>query len=336
MYITTFHLPPHCIDLADVQVPVACTPNGLADAATYLSIDDDDVHTAAHATTAAPSPQHATQKQLYFALPHEETVTMRDLATHLAAAAAAHTAHFDTNNNVNTPPHIWYLQPQNNSLVNLIPPPIQPSLTHPTLQAWATHMFGTPPDAINLWIGDARSHTSFHKDHYENIYHVLHGTKRFVLYPPCDVWYMQLRALPTAQWTRVGGDDGDVPGGELQLRPLPDAPPVVWSVLDVGVDQGAPSSTLTPKEPPPPPQSPPQPSPPSPFVAMVHANEVLYLPSLWFHSVSHVPCAACTANPDVIAVNYWFDMQYDVKFAYFKALDRAAGGGGDGCGGGGV
>ena len=29
--------------------------------------------------------------------------------------------------------------------------------------AWATEAFGEGPDAINLWIGGAASHTSFHK-----------------------------------------------------------------------------------------------------------------------------------------------------------------------------
>lgn len=49
---------------------------------------------------------------------------------------------------------------------------------------FAREAFGNEPDAVNLWIGDERSISSCHKDHYENIYCVLSGLKRFTLFPP--------------------------------------------------------------------------------------------------------------------------------------------------------
>lgn len=37
------------------------------------------------------------------------------------------------------------------------------------------------PDAVNLWIGNHCSKTTLHRDQYENIYHVVFGTKVFTL-----------------------------------------------------------------------------------------------------------------------------------------------------------
>ncbi|KAG8049805.1 hypothetical protein GUJ93_ZPchr0009g358 [Zizania palustris] len=44
---------------------------------------------------------------------------------------------------------------------------------------WASEALGCLPEAVNLWIGSASSQTSFHKDHYDNIYVVVSGEKAF-------------------------------------------------------------------------------------------------------------------------------------------------------------
>nr|XP_054949524.1 bifunctional peptidase and (3S)-lysyl hydroxylase JMJD7 isoform X4 [Pan paniscus] len=45
----------------------------------------------------------------------------------------------------------------------------------------------------------------------------------------------------------------------------------------------------------------------------VRAGEMLYLPALWFHHVQQ--------SQGCIAVNFWYDMEYDLKYSYFQLLD---------------
>lgn len=46
----------------------------------------------------------------------------------------------------------------------------------------------------------------------------------------------------------------------------------------------------------------------------VEKGDCLYLPSLWFHHVSQ--------SHGCIAVNYWYDMEFDVKYCYFQMLQQ--------------
>lgn len=41
----------------------------------------------------------------------------------------------------------------------------------------ACEAFGNAPDAVNLWIGDGRAVSTFHRDPLENMYAVLVGEK---------------------------------------------------------------------------------------------------------------------------------------------------------------
>ncbi|GLJ23595.1 hypothetical protein SUGI_0446840 [Cryptomeria japonica] len=61
--------------------------------------------------------------------------------------------------------------------------------------------FDMKPDAFNLWIGNERATTSFHKDHYENLYAVVSGKKHFLLMPPTDVHRMYVWDHPAAHYT---------------------------------------------------------------------------------------------------------------------------------------
>eukprot|EP01025_Chloroclados_australasicus_P060212 TRINITY_DN7709_c0_g1_i1.p2 TRINITY_DN7709_c0_g1~~TRINITY_DN7709_c0_g1_i1.p2 ORF type:complete len:289 (+),score=12.50 TRINITY_DN7709_c0_g1_i1:201-1067(+) len=90
-----------------------------------------------------------------------------------------------------------YVQHQNGNLLSEFP-----MLTDdvPKSLEFADRLFDQKPDAVNLWIGDQRSATSFHKDHYENFYAVLRGTKLFTVLPPCSVWRMHLNTYDSAQY----------------------------------------------------------------------------------------------------------------------------------------
>ena len=51
---------------------------------------------------------------------------------------------------------------------------------------WMQAAIGCSAEAVNLWIGNSRAKTSIHHDPYENIYHVLSGSKTFLLLAPIE------------------------------------------------------------------------------------------------------------------------------------------------------
>ncbi|XP_058255011.1 bifunctional peptidase and (3S)-lysyl hydroxylase JMJD7 isoform X2 [Hemibagrus wyckioides] len=54
-----------------------------------------------------------------------------------------------------------------------------------------------------------------------------------------------------------------------------------------------------------------------PLCCTVKAGEMLYLPSLWFHHVRQ--------SHGCIAVNFWYDMDYDIKYNYFQLVESLTG-----------
>lgn len=49
----------------------------------------------------------------------------------------------------------------------------------------------------------------------------------------------------------------------------------------------------------------------------VNAGDVLYLPSLWYHHVRQ--------SHKCIAVNFWYDMDYDARYCYYKMAEKMCG-----------
>lgn len=167
---------------------------------------------------------------------------------------------------------------------------------------WATEAFGSEPEAVNLWIGNRYSQTSFHKDHYENLYAVVTGEKHFLLFPPTDVHRFYIRHYPAATYT-YSQESGEF-GLELE-KPTRYVP---WCSVDPFPSAENLEDEIS--------KFPLYFNGPPPFECTVKAGEILYLPSMWFHHVRQ----SGDDGELTIAVNYWYDMQFDIKYAYFNFL----------------
>jgi len=246
--------------LAGQQVTVDMTPNGRADA--VLDVEG---------------------QQPLFVTPYKQQMSFGEFVTLFRDSRSA------------SPPVVPYLQHQNSNLTEELSALIQDVEPH---IPWATEALGVMPEAVNLWIGDDRSETSFHKDHYDNLYAVISGSKTFTLLPPAEVYRMHLQRCRLAEYVR--GADGT-------LRAAPVEPPaeVLWCPVEPYPTDPAKAEARFPN----------YFGGPAPWRCTVKKGELLYLPSCWFHYVQQTP----DESGRVIAVNYWYDMRFDdVKYAYFK------------------
>lgn len=209
---------------------------------------------------------------------------------------------------------ICYIQKQNSNLLSDFPE-LEDDLDSSVLN-FAKEAFDKKPDAVNFWMGDARAVTSMHKDPYENIYCVIAGFKDFILIPPVDV---HLVPRQTYQSAIFESDDA----GAFHIRPLFDGefeefPSISLLikfpsdcqkpiVLDwVSIDPLAPDLKKYPNY-----------STANVYKVRINAGDILYLPSLWYHHVQQ--------SHKCIAVNYWFDMEYDSRYCFYKMMERLCG-----------
>jgi len=202
-----------------------------------------------------------------------------------------------------------YVQHQNSSLTGEFPELLGDVEAH---IPWATEALGCQPEAANLWIGDERAATSFHKDHYENLYAVVCGRKTFTLLPPCDMHRMYLQPYPCARYRfdasarpPAWAVDEEVPRREVlwtEVEPAPGSAPVA------GDGAAATSRASFPRffEGPP------------PLVCEVGEGDLLFLPSMYYHFVEQ----RCGSEGRCIAVNFWYDMRFDVRYAYFAFMEK--------------
>jgi jumonji domain-containing protein 7 len=85
---------------------------------------------------------------------------------------------------------VYYIQKQNNNFQTEFNDSMLWSDVPRNIEQWGVEVFGTEPDAINLWMGDDNAYSCLHKDHYENFYCVLKGQKNFTLLPATDLYYL--------------------------------------------------------------------------------------------------------------------------------------------------
>lgn len=192
----------------------------------------------------------------------------------------------------------------------------------PTSFPFAEQAFGTgPPDAINLWIGNERSVSSMHKDHYENLFYVCSGQKEFILAPPADVLFLHEREVSSgtfhpkcnkavhntnadgkshdgsknSAWVVVADVDGDNEAATKWIEP--DMKKYMENEANIG-DKEFPLLFKA-----------------HPIKVLVSEGEMLYIPSLWYHRV--------TQTCETVGVNYWFDMKFDSPhWCYFNFLQN--------------
>ncbi|TVY91541.1 JmjC domain-containing protein, partial [Lachnellula willkommii] len=156
----------------------------------------------------------------------------------------------------------------------------------------------TPPEAINLWIGNSHSVTALHKDNYENIYVQIIGQKHFVLLPPLAYACVNEKEMSPGSYVRGEGvellvkrEDGDR------------VPFALWDPDGLG-GEGTRYSGLA-----------------RPVRVSLGKGDMLYLPALWQVQSYHKVSQSCE-DGICCAVNYWHDMEFGGSFYPFCGFAR--------------
>lgn len=294
-----------CAKIQD-EVEVAVTPDGRADALYTLPQSrtlNRDLHDV-----------NSGEEEQVFVQPATTIMTLSTLLDRLRFPSPSKT---QDGYKPSTKGPVYYLQSQNSNLTST---PLRPLLDDlPSNLHFAAPVLGEP-DAINIWIGDHRSVTSTHRDPYENLYLVLRGSKTFTLYAPVEELCLHAEMVRTGRLVHDESENGDGSGFRIEL----DEP----ASLSPGESDGSSISHESQQREresrlPWIPISPllsrsyldnafPYYKHARPETVTVEAGQILYLPSGWFHHVTQ-QCGSWddgTSAP-CIAVNYWFDMDYE-------------------------
>lgn len=166
---------------SDQLISVHLTPDGLADALVPFK-DNDEAKDASSSTSSFSD-------SFCFTSAHVERMPFHEALSLIGTSS---------NSKKMQPKAVAYAQQQNDcfrSEYSALASDCDPHIH------WASEALGCLPEAVNLWIGSHLSQTSFHKDHYENLYAVVSGCKHFLLLPPTDVHRMYIREYPAAQYS---------------------------------------------------------------------------------------------------------------------------------------
>eukprot|EP01038_Epipyxis_sp_PR26KG_P014938 gene14938-20094_t len=289
--------------LGNQQVKINLTRDGWADSVQQYDIENENM----------------VETNSYFVYPAEAVMTMQnffEMLNPIIPIADLQRLQLDreiynnsnnnnNNNNANTNKTkqdyaIAYLSQQNDN-IRLEMPQLLSDI--PSSIPIANDAFNqTQPEAINLWIGDERSVSSLHKDHFENMYCVISGEKTFTLLPPSDMIHLHEDVYPTCKYLikdhqLINNNDNnkhnnnnkilksdlmltthDCPSSTISWIPLdPDDPDVLKKYPDFVNCH--------------------------PIHCKLKQGDILYIPAMWYHRVSQTKLT--------IAVNYWYDQRFD-------------------------
>ncbi|ODQ63805.1 Clavaminate synthase-like protein [Nadsonia fulvescens var. elongata DSM 6958] len=141
------------------------------------------------------------------------------------------------------------------------------------------------PEALNIWLGDARTTSRLHCDQYENFYFQVSGFKEVWLIAPNEVYCLNEKFLTPANYVPTKTDDST--GFDVLVDNR-----IRW-VLFPTVDPSDPS-TFTPAY-----------QHCRPYRVVLAPGDMLYLPALWYHQMSIQGDAEIS-----VSVNYWYGMNY--------------------------
>ena len=327
--------------LGDTPISVNVTPTGLGDA--LLSTEGVDLRYreragASGASSSSCDDANAPREKppLVFVQPEARRISFREFMA--LARQDAQKARPKPETHLSSglePRQIPYVSAQDDSFASEFSKRVGGDLGADAFSGleWARDAFGSAPDAVNVWCGVSDAVTSFHRDHYENVYVVLRGSKTFTLLPPCDAWRMAPLEVPAARFEYdavsddVIDDAANVSDSTEYSSERKEKKRVCRVVVETPVTNVSwPSAT---------PESLRRDGGPKPFVVTVNAGETLYLPAMWYHHVEQNECPSrervFDAQEDdydsdeyTIAVNFWHDMRFDDRFATARFLETAS------------
>ncbi|KAJ3022883.1 UNVERIFIED_CONTAM: JmjC domain-containing protein 7 [Siphonaria sp. JEL0065] len=225
-----------------------------------------------------------------------------------------------------TPSAVHYIQSQNNNmrdggdftkLFAEVPDHID----------FATEALGCLPDAVNFWCGSRHAVTSFHKDHYENIYVVITGSKTFTLIPPSESWALEERTFLTSKYSPSKINDPSEPSTTSTYAWKQEPLYIDPETCDISTDESSNYSRMMTRW-----------CSLDPLrehdaaifrqrigytkrrglllTVTLERGDVLYLPSLWAHKVEQ--------GDKTMAVNYWYDMNFGKGYQLHQLLRSLA------------